>query len=217
MENQLTNKAWITNPKIQSRYFQFTHSYLDIFKKSVPKGEQFFSMCGNMANGNKLNPRCEALQVTESNLGIKPNQYYGVDTDRKIIERNQQLLPNYNWYCDSLGAIIYKKYREKTLNPAIINIDHHLMIKNSSYLFFNILNVINCLDKRNILVVLNFMLQNPYSGKEDSLDSICTHLVSNHNYRKFRQSFKEYELGRYEYEGTGQGKKKFLGLIFYKK
>lgn len=210
----ISTKIWSDPLKVAARHDTVIYPYFSIFGKSIPKSEQYWTLAGSVSNDQgKVNSDCEAMQVLRNGL-VKPDQFFGVDVSEEVINKNKELLPNFNWHHGRLSQIAR---RTPNFNPAIINIDHHKMIDRASSDLFSMISILNGMKKKNILLIFNVLAKNPYDGHEEKEESIISKLCSNHNFRDFLNKFTPFNDTLYRYEGTGVGRKKFLSFIFYKK
>lgn len=217
MQSTIKGKRWVGKNKIGARHDTVLVPYQKIFnRKKIPQNEQYFTLAGSVSDGNgNINTDSEAIYMVNQGV-VNPTQFQGVDIDESTISENKRLLPNYNWHNEDLYTHILKRYYANDFNPAIINVDHHKMIWNAGLDFFPICSILSCLKKSKILLIFNIMTKVPYSNKECSREEVSKALWADKRYRKFRETFEAFPLD-YRYEGTGQGRKEFLSLIYYKK
>lgn len=210
----ITTKSWDNDiNKLKAREQSIFAPFRSIFNRSLNHSEQYWTFAGNSSKSKT----CEAGQMI--NLGLcRAEQFFGVDKDKDIIERNKTVQPNCNWIVDEefgMAGALRDFNNLNNLNPAIINIDHHKFIKDASYDFNHIIDVLIGLGKKEMLVIFNFMVYG--RGRFTDENEIGFYLKNCSNYKKFLDIFTLFDR-YYVYKGTGnKSAKQFSSLIWYKK
>ncbi len=147
--------------------------------------------------------------MTSSKL-ILSKQFRGVDKNKEIININKQL-PEAKWFH---GDFI-DQIKSNPFNPGIIDCDI-MKIKDAPFYLANILRHISASGIREVMVVINTMLSNPYTGKSINGDSIIERL-SNIDSFKFAQSISKWDIHpvRFIYNGEDYGTKTDVGSFIF--
>lgn len=180
--NYVDHGPWDDDVKIESRYKTIIDLYRKIFKsESIPEGKQYWTMCGaHYKNNAPLKGEFGCL--IDSGL-IKPQQFYGIDREEKIIEINKKYYPNINWihgdFVDTMNHYISKKQ----FFPAIINYDGIMQPKFGVDYLKKIIITIDGNIPDEILLIANFVLTNPYNRSKElvfNLEDIVKRLMKVH-------------------------------------
>ena len=212
--------------KMTNNHPDFTHcpkkllarqtTIIDVYRKylhqSLPSQKQYWTLCATNVMNGELQEQSELGQIFSSGL-ISLNQYYGVDYNEAVIEKNRQCNLNVNWICGDFLDSIKSEYKKGNFNPGIINADFIWMPKKSLHYIVDIMDFLNHIKVSEVLLVCNMVLRNPYSGKsidtQDFFDMI-----------KSLKEFKiKYKQGNYRfledvtiYSGTGRDRT-YMGTI----
>ena len=156
------NSQWDCPEKQDARAVTIIDLYKEITGlKSIPEDKQYWTMAG--AYVYRDGPlKGEFGQLIENNL-IKPEQFHAVDREQIIIDNNRKLLPNINWYCGDFYKIMDKAAIQKTFNPMIINYDGVMQPKHGMNYLKKILTLIDNNVNDELILVSNFILDNPYT------------------------------------------------------
>lgn len=166
LPNYVTHAQWDCIEKIRSREIAIIDLYRHVFgEQSIPGDCQYWSMCGAHFNGvgnERRQLKGELGHLCESKL-IHHKQYIGVDKEKLIIDENRNMLPDMNWikgdFLDTMERAIY----EHKFNPAIINYDGVMQPKYGTQYLKKILKMVDYNVSRELMLVANFVLLNPYS------------------------------------------------------
>lgn len=161
----VTDCEWDSIAKVQSRIITIIDLYRQVFKRnSIPDDKQYWSMCG--AHFNRDGPlKGELGHLTETGL-ISPTQFNGVDRELSIIEANQDLHPDINWFHGDFLEVMEEEYLEGRFNPVIINYDGVMQPKRGSSYLKDIMKFIDHNISDELLLIANFILINPYTFEE---------------------------------------------------
>jgi hypothetical protein len=196
--------------KIQARKDTILAMYQKIFNRiSIPKTQHYITLCANQVEGNKIEDGSELKQVLDSKLLKSKNQFYGVDFDKNTIKLNKNI-KGANWVCDDLHSFLTKNISK--LQPAIINIDSvYFNKKKITELLSDVMLLLCEKNKRNCMVVVNFILNNPYNHSnqdmgfvESEIEEYHKNLVNNIFYTySMNNGWKQYPK-HYIYSSTGK-------------
>jgi len=161
----IKNAQWDSKTKRKSRFHNVIKLYETAFGvKSIPEGKQYWSMCG--AHFNDDGPlKGEFGQLLEYGL-IHKDQYFGVDIEEEIIEKNQELYPDTNWINNDFLESMMESKRKGEFNPSLINYDGIMQPEFGSQYFRNILSFIDYNVSNELLLIASFVLENPYSNSK---------------------------------------------------
>ena len=207
-------KTWSCPNKQEARKKTIIELYRKYFNIYLPLEKQYWSTCG-LCYDNGLIDGCELKQMVISKL-IKEDQFYGVDKEFEIIEKNKSI-KNSNWFYNDFITQI-KSYNN--FNPGIIDVDIiHLKERGSVYLG-NLLSYITYKNIKEVLVVANMMLCNPNHGIEIyNGDDVIEELNRVNSFQEaWLSGFWKIHPYRYEYVGQKYGTRTILSsYIFIKK
>jgi len=203
-----------------SRQDTIIDAYRNIFNThSIPLDRQYWTLCNYQAdNMGNITEASEIGQMVNSEL-IKINQFYGVDILPEVIKHNKKYITNANWFTGSLYDIIIDNL--DYFNPSIINIDLNCMMNKSIHIITRILELINALKTKNIMIVLNVMITNPRQKTTSQLIEINKSFISkflkNKSFLNNAVDWNIYKNKIYSYHGTGKkGKTIMSTLILWK-
>ena len=165
LPNYIRAGPWDSIGKKNARQVTIIDTYRRFFDKHIPADKQFWSMCGAHFNAKGL-PLLGELGFLLKNGLVDKNQYFGVDREDSIINKNEELFPDTNWikgdFIDSMELYLHNK----NFNPAIINYDGIMQPKLGSRDFKRILKFVDYNFGDELLLASTFILTNPYSGAE---------------------------------------------------
>ncbi len=164
-------KFWKCPRKEQSRKDTIIDVYRSTFNRySIPDDRQYWTLCNFQADEHGSIPKAsEVAQLTDSGL-IRMDQIYGVDIYPNMINHNQLHIPDAHWFNGELYKEIIKHI--DIFNPAIINIDLNCMVRRSIRIATKILRLINKMQIKEILIILNVMVTNPRQRNIKVLDDL---------------------------------------------
>lgn len=210
-------KFYKCSRKAKSRKETIINMYRLIFGNSIPTNKQYWTLCNLQADERGLiHDTSEISQLINSGLVENKTQIFGVDLLPEIIKHNKIYIPEVNWYCNDLYEQIVKSNKENKFNPAIINIDLNCMMKRSIHIATQIINFLNWIKAKNVMVVLNSMINTPYKKANFNIDFV------KENYDN-KLLFKVLETWNivdkfYIYKGTGPKSQTWMSsLISWKK
>lgn len=212
--NYIDNALWSKDPKkIQSREQTIILPAQQIFGKSLPPDKQYWAMCSSYFNSEGKTTG-ELHQMLDAGL-ITSDQFYGVDNQQHIIDKNKEYYPDINWICDDFVKAMKKASVEGTFNPAIINLDNVRQYKKATKYLKKLLSFIDYNVFGELLVISNIMLNNPYGdkSKKDSTEEIIDYLLKIYSVPDHWTIYPQY----YEYEGTGSRSQTSLGTLLFVK
>ena len=176
--NYINNSQWSKDPKkIESRKQTIILPYQKFFQQSIPLEKQYWTMCSSYFNSEGKTTG-ELHQMLDAEL-ITSDQFYGVDNNKEIIEKNKKYYPNINWIYDDFIEAMKKACFKGEFNPGIINLDNVRQYKKAVKYLKKLLYFIDYNVNGELLVVSNIMLNNPYVNsktRKDSIDKIVDYL-----------------------------------------
>jgi hypothetical protein len=214
-------KCYTGTGKLKARFNTIIAPYQELFQKSIPEDEQYWTLAGSVLDeAGNFNKESEINQILSANL-IAPNQFFGVDKNKQIIDTNKQAYPKVNWIHNTLKDAILKAIDTHNFNPAIVNIDHVYMPKQACKDFKDIFKILTSTNKRNMLVVFNTLTTNPYNGDECNPNVIIDILNSDRFFAHYLADGGWNTIDRhYNYSGSGIGNKKrskLSTILFWRK
>jgi len=172
--NRCTNK-----PKTIARQATVVNQYFHLFgRNQLPTHKQYWTLC----NAQTKDENSELTQLINIGL-ITEQQFYGVDTNKKLIEENQKVFPKATFICDDM---YYAMLSHSNFNPGIIYFDSIGGIDTQKD---NIGYILNLLYDRNIedtMIVFNFVMKHravddseKYIMNEIESDSMVQNMLHN--------------------------------------
>lgn len=163
--NYIHDSPWDNPDKQIARWLTIIRLYQETFhENTIPNDQQYWSLCGAHTKNNKP-IKGELGHLLEYGL-IQKNQYYGVDREEKIINKNKKSFPDINWIHDDFINAIENYINNKIFNPKIINYDGVMQPKNSTQYLKKILITIDDEVPNELMLVTNFVLWNPYNPSQ---------------------------------------------------
>lgn len=213
---KLNQKNWGDNLKRQARRETVFDFYRQHFGERLPLGKQYWTLSGQCADANGLVTGCELDDAISSGL-IIPSQFHGVEREKDIYNLNRTITAA-NWHHDDLFNAIRQASIENNFNPGIINYDSLLMQKRGVQYFGRIMAFVDALGIEGVLLVGNFILENPRSGRSqfESLESFSYYISDNRFITKALQHGWEYHPNPYYYNGTGNHLTWMVSVMFYR-
>ena len=162
--NYTKDPAWDDEKKIDSREQGIILSYHESFgRDSIPEDKQYWTMCGayfNETTKEKLHG--ELGQLTDVGL-IKPEQFHGVDCEEVTIKDNLEAYPDINWHHGDFKEVMGQAAYENRFDPAIINYDGVMQPEFGAKYLKSIMKFVDHNVKGELMLVANFMVNNPHS------------------------------------------------------
>ena len=145
---------------------------------SLPSDKHYWYLC----NYQDKSEGSEITQLTKKrDFGYfaLSDQCYGVDKDRSVIKENKKLHPNSNWIPDKWTRAIKKD----NFNPALVYFDTTYFGEGypATHDLKETLNC--CKDKKDVLLIVNVMMNNPragiYGSEEFNPDTLIENIIFN--------------------------------------
>ena len=156
--------------KLKTRQETIISKYQHLFHKTLPKNKQYWTMCSMQTDEHGIFQQGSELgQVLASNL-IQENQFYGVDLNSAYIENNRKAKPDANWFCNDFYKEMYDWAANGKWNPGIIYADLISLKDKAKNRLTEIIELINACGIMDVMLVLNFMANNPHSREQVSID-----------------------------------------------
>lgn len=118
--------------------------------------------CWTLCNLQDRSEGSEIVQYLSTGFINKPSQFFGVDSDFELIEKNKEMHPDANWIPDDW----YYAIRSSVFNPEFVYLDTLLCLNNSAAARILVDTMDLCPNKTTI--VANFCANNPRFGKTGS-------------------------------------------------
>jgi len=159
--NYVLASPWDCEIKQEARQATIVKLYHKVFGDSIPKDKQYWTMAGAHFDKDGQPLIGELGQILNNDLIIK-TQYYGVDRELSIIEKNKQLFPSVNWIHGDFVEVMTEHCVKGSFNPAIINYDGVMQPKYGTKYLKLILRLIDYNYEDVVMLISNFVLVNPY-------------------------------------------------------
>lgn len=151
--------------KFKARKDTIINIYRELFFDKLSHDKQYWTLAGPCFNeNNELGNNSEIYQLTQSKL-ILTEQYHGIDNSKEIIEKNKQVVPKANFYHGDFITQLQIQSEEDNFNPGIIHADYTRLKETVTQDTSNIVYLIERKNISNVMIVMNFPWNNPYSGK----------------------------------------------------
>lgn len=219
MPLQLNQKSWNDPKKIAARQETIINQYRRLFHWQLPPEKQYWSMCGQCTTPDrKQQEGCELHQMLEEKL-ITPEQFHGVDIDKKITTANRNAWPQANWYASDFYDALTKASASPDFNPVIINADFINMPERASGYFADIMALLSSVVDGHLIVLANVVLEyQRFIERSTDMEFTIEKLNRDAQFQlalktadwKFDQKF-------YKYAGTGKESRTKMGTIFFYK
>lgn len=178
---------WGRNDKIKYRSDLIIDVYRAKYRRrAIPKGSQYWTMCGCHVLDDEVVDNTEYVQLTRSGL-LLPSQFFGIDCDQSIIVNNARLIPAANWlHGDVVQAIVtFPSFR-----PAIVHLDTINMADGAVELLHKTMHCVECSSRSECMVVVNivetdFLHHRPHTAEEiigRIADSAVDHILQINNW-----------------------------------
>lgn len=210
--------------KLRTRQETIISKYQSIFHKTLPPQKQYWTMCSMQTDPSGIFQEGSELgQLITSGL-INESQFFGVDINSSYIENNKKAKPNSNWFCNDFYKEMYTHAANKTWNPGIIYLDLISLQDRAKNRLNEIIELINACDIIDVMLVLNFMANNPHSREQINLNEcIVKHtqfiedLIKDKYFMKNWENSWNFEDKFYIYSGTGKkSNTKMITDIFWR-
>jgi hypothetical protein len=175
-------------------------------------------MCGRLVDElGDINPDSEYNQLIKEEL-IIPEQFYGVEKIVEFHEGNIKAHPHLNLINGDFFNVMLKYASEKNFNPGIINADVVFMHKKAASYFCDIIELLKQVGANNVMVVLNYMRNNPRKWKKEyDANALIEEIISNRKWHYASEGL-EWSEEVYDYNGDGDGSKtKMCTFLFWRR
>lgn len=167
--NYVENSQWDCIENVYAREKTIIELYRLLFQRdSIPKDRQYWTMCGAYFNfkQNRI-VKGELVQLLKAGF-IKPEQFYGVDREQIIIDKNRELFPEIKWIHGDFEKSMLSYSISGNFNPAIINYDGVMQPVYGMRYLKKIMKLLDWNFSNDVLLIASFVLKNPYR-KSDKL------------------------------------------------
>jgi len=210
MHNPILTKNWGCPKKQKAREDTVIVPYRNRYGWSVPKGFQYWTLCGLCAKDGKLAQGCELDHVTKEGL-ITSDQFYGVEIQSSIHEQNK-VIKGPHWFHNRINQEIINHKTAKDFKPAIVNFDMISYPNNCANEFGSMMLILSRL-KHPVMLIGNFVLKAWVHERKDS-DFIIEQLNKTPQVSAALEIADwEYDRKCYEYYGADKKSKSILGTI----
>jgi hypothetical protein len=186
-------KTWSDPKKQQAR--------LDTILPHGPIANQYWSMAGNCTTKG-----CEVDQILEAGL-IKPEQFHGVEIDKRIYEANVQAWPDLAWHHGDFYDVM-RGY--PAFNPSLVNADLMQMAETSADFIARILYLLVPFDA---ILLANFIME--HRGHKSTPDQVLERLSECQQFRYAMRNGWTYDGKCYLYPGTGNQSYTVMGTFTF--
>ena len=122
---------------------------------AIPDDKQYWTLSGICEDDKKIAENSELHQLLEAKF-LTRSQFYGVDFDQKVYEKNRHI-KKCTWIYGDFVKTLYDYYREGNFNPGVINFDSTQTPKVISHDFGKILHLLNIMKEDGVMVVVTAM------------------------------------------------------------
>jgi hypothetical protein len=154
---------WDAPEKFSARFKALIERYRETFNvSSIPENGQIWTLGGSQfRHGMEIFGELAHLLME---VLIRIDQYFCVEREQEIIDKNKLLWPDANWICGDFLKVMENAVMDGNFNPSIINYDGVMQPVNSSSYLKKILDLIDYNVSGELMLVANYVLTNPYSG-----------------------------------------------------
>jgi len=210
--NYVRDAIWDDPKKTESRNQAIVLTYRKHFGQSLPNDKQYWTMCGAYYDANNNPIRGELGQLLKNRL-IKEHQFFGVDKEEEIISKNKTIYPNINWILGDFKETMEVHSINGNFNPAIINYDGVMGHEYGAKYLKKIMKFLDCNANEPLLLVANFILNNPYKQRSKISDGIdvMRELKRIYTFPIHWKLNPQY----YIYNGTGKRSRSYMGTFIF--
>ena len=155
--------------KIRARNALIYYYYELTGKRSLSKGEQYWTLCSNQTTF----PGAEIQQLINAKF-LKQNQYYGVDISPVKICRNVKRHPKAHWFSGEWVATLQEHL--DIYHPSIVYLDTCSVLEMSPSIE---LTAATLEYTQSGVVFINLMQNNPHNGNVYTIENFIKTLVEN--------------------------------------
>lgn len=206
----VTDKDHWDNPeKAASREETIIKTYRKHFGYQIPPDRQYWTMCSHqVGDKSELSHLCSSGLITQS-------QFRGVDIEPSIIRSNKEIYPDVWWRCGHFVNVMEAAAINGDFRPAIVNYDGVQQIKGGCDFLKSIFLQIDGHVHGSMLLVANFLLNNPYcrSNEETKIIEVIERLRDKYFFPDHWALEPEY----YWYPGTGEHSNSQMGILMFVK
>ena len=196
--------------KAQARLYTIINIYRELFHDKLPQNKQYWTLAGPCYDEEeRLGNHSEIYQLIQSGL-IAVDQYHGIDNSQEIIWKNQGAAPGANFYCGDFTTQLVIQSCVQGFNPGIIHADFTKLKETSVIDTSNIVYLVDKSDIKDIMIVMNFPWNNPYTGAfkgEITPQDVMKLFQDNQRFNVSWNKHWEFYPKCYSYGGTGKRSK----------
>ena len=206
---------WGLGEKKRARENTIIKPYRDKYGWVVPRGFQYWTLCGLCAEDKKMVPGCELDHMVSAGI-IEPEQFFGVEVKKSIYDRNKHI-KGPHWFHNDINQEIINYNVVGNFKPSIVNLDMTSYPNNCCQKFGAIMLTISRL-KHPVMLVGNFVLKAWMHDRKDP--NFIVDELNDKAQVKEALSIADWEYDQrcYEYRGaSGRGTSVLGTIILHKK
>lgn len=211
--------------KKDARIISIIESYIKFFgQNNLPQDKQYWTLCGQMSHGNELQKYCELNHMVSEKL-ITPNQFYGVELNKIIHNKNVEIVQtstaykknNPNLIHGEISQVLNEHLGTNKLNPHIINLDTVSEPKNGVIILAKTMDILNYVDSP-VMVIWNVLMYHSLYNRKHSWKDVADLLEENSLFRySYQYGWSQFKKKVFSYKGTGKSASKMGIVVFVRK
>jgi len=159
---------WSCSKKVVAREETIIRPWMERFHSPLPKGKQYWTMCGKCFDDSGRLAGCELDQVLKSGI-ITSGQFHGVDIDPVVISGNKAAWPGFDW---TLGDFRKVMRNASCFSPGIVNCDTVNKPRRAARMIGDVMNLIDERSSGDLMLVANVVVEFIGSRKGDVIKSL---------------------------------------------
>jgi hypothetical protein len=211
---------WDDPSKVVARQATILAPYRLEFGTKLPPDQQYWTLCGEMADGDRIQRDCELDQMVREGL-IRPEQFHGVEGDEGIYLANVRALrtPPYHQshlYNGEFTDVLDQALGNGQLRPGLVYLDTIQEPRYSSRLLAGTMNILNYAEGPTLLV-WNFIKERPHYGHHHPWEDVYRSLSRQDLFRSAvrKGGWKQHLETVFHYHGTGKRSSTTMGTIVF--
>ena len=146
---------WSCQKKVSAREETIIKPWMDTFHSPLPKGKQYWTMCGKCHDDGLPLHGCELDQLLESGI-IKESQFHGVDVDPGVIEGNKKAWPDASWTLGDFRDVIFSC---GSFDPGIVNCDTVNKPRKAARMIGDVMYLLDKRSSGDLMLVANVVVE----------------------------------------------------------
>lgn len=192
--------------------------------RSVPRGRQYWTLCGPMTRAGVLAPSCELMHLLDERL-LSPGQFYGAELKKSSHEANAAAAKKAfgkgesprlfgGNIVDGMAAAL----RRRELAPDVVNLDTESEPPKAIHLLDSVVSIVNHVPGP-VVVVWNTVMKNPHNNaRKYDFETISGLMAKD---MSLQRSLKKGGWGTYattfKYGGYGSKSRSVMGTVAFHK